>query len=468
MIAKSRLLIALLVAAVFFMENLDATIITTAIPYMAKDFQTEPTYLSIGLSSYLVALTVLIPVSGWATDRFGARLIFPMAIIIFTLASILCACSQNLTWFTLARVLQGVGGAMMVPVGRLVVLRDTPKSEMVNVIAVLTWPALTAPLLGPVLGGWISMHWSWHWIFLINVPLGLLALIAALYLIRVEARKVGSFDWVGCLLSGLGFSLFMIGVELASRNDVSVLWTIVVLAMGLIMLIWTIKHMLKVSNPLFSLLPLKHQTFRLTLLSGSLFRIAIASIPFILPLMFQLGFGWSAVKAGSMLLWLFAGNLFMKPFTTSLMRYFGFRNILFTNGLLLGIGFWIMGFFTADLSTTWLAILLFIAGMTRSVQFTALNSIAFSDVNNQEMRDATTLFSVVLQMNTGMGISMGALAIALSTWLYQHFGQLIVHVGIYQLACWFMSLLIFCGLIECWLLPKQAGAALLSSHQKNK
>lgn len=441
------------------MENLDATIITTAIPYMAQDFHTQSTYLSLGLSSYLVALTVLIPVSGWATDRFGARLIFSTAIIIFTLASVLCALSQNLTMFTLARILQGIGGAMMVPVGRLVVLRDTPKSQMVSAIAILTWPALTAPLLGPVLGGWISMHWSWHWIFLINVPLGLLALMAALWLIQSGSRPVGAFDWSGFFLSGIGFTLFMSGVELASREDISKWMALGILIFGIGMLILTVRHMRRVRHPLFGLMPLKQQTFRLTLISGSFFRIAIAAAPFILPLMFQLGFGWSAVKSGSMLLWLFAGNLLMKPATTPLMRYFGFRNILAGNGLLLALGFMIMGSLNADLPYWLMAVALFVAGMSRSVQFTALNSIAFADVPDPDMRDATTLFSVVLQMNTGMGISIGALAIAVATWLQRY--DIWQYLGIYQMACWLMAILVCIGVSGCLSLPVHAGDQLL-------
>ncbi|MEK6296139.1 MAG: MFS transporter, partial [Paraburkholderia tropica] len=188
---------ALLVAAVFFMENLDATVIGTALPTMARDFGTAAAHLSIGVSAYLVALTVFIPISGWMADRFGARNVFCAAIVIFTLASLLCAASGDLVAFTAARTLQGVGGAMMVPVGRLVVLRHTPKEEIVRAIAILTWPALVAPVLGPPVGGWISTHWSWHWIFLLNLPLGIAALIAALALVDNENARRAPFDVTG-------------------------------------------------------------------------------------------------------------------------------------------------------------------------------------------------------------------------------------------------------------------------------
>src|SRR3984957_7913830 len=213
---RLRTATALLVAGTLPLESPDATVITTPLPTLAADFGTAAAHLSVGVSAYMVALTVFIPVSGWAADRYGARRIFATAIVVFTLASLLCAASGSLWTFTVARTVQGLGGAMMVPVGRLVVLRDTPKEGIVRAIAILTWPALIAPILGPPVGGWLSMHWSWHWIFLLNLPLGLFGLVAALVLVRNGEPRRHPFDVAGFVISALGFGLFMSGIEAAS------------------------------------------------------------------------------------------------------------------------------------------------------------------------------------------------------------------------------------------------------------
>ncbi|ALM82888.1 MDR family MFS transporter [Bordetella sp. N] len=455
-----RNLTALLVAAVFFMENLDATVISTSMPAMARDFGVAPEHLSVGVSAYLVALTVFIPISGWAADRFGARRIFAAAICLFTFASLLCALSPDLWTFTAARTLQGLGGAMMVPVGRLVVLRDTAKSDMVRVIAILTWPALVAPILGPPVGGWISTHWSWHWIFLLNLPLGILALIACLLLIRNGEHATGRFDTRGFILSGLGFALFMTGIELASRADLPRWWWVAALAAGLALLLASARHLLRVPNPLLGLAPLRVATFRVCAVGGSLFRCAIGSAPFLVPLMFQVGFGWDAVQAGTLLLWLFAGNLCMKPTTSWIMNRFGFRRTLLGNGLLVAVGFALCALLQAHTPLPVIALLLFFTGMTRSLQFTAYNTLGFADVPKENMRDATTLFSVLQQMNAGMGIALGALALSVASLLHGNDpGN--ASANDFRMAFGMIAVLALLGTIDSWMLPKDAGQGVL-------
>lgn len=404
----------LLVASTFFMENLDATIITTSLPAIAHDFQVAPSQLSIGMSAYLVALAAFIPASGWLADRLGPRRVFPSAIALFTLASILCAMSTSLTMFTLCRVLQGLGGAMMVPVGRLVVLRNTPKSDLVRAIATITWPGLAAPVLGPALGGFISTHWSWPWIFLINVPLGLLAIVVALGLIKPSPGQRKPFDFPGFVASGVGASLLMFGVELASRTPAD--WPAVIgcLVIGLAAMAWSVRHFARVPHPLVNLSALRVQTFAVTVWGGSLFRIAIGSAPFLLPLMFQLAFGMSAVTSGLLMLALFAGNLGIKPMTTPLMRRFGFRRMLLTNGVLVAVGFAACAVLSADTPLWLIAAVLMFGGMCRSVQFTVLNTLGFADVPPDQMGGATTLFSALQQMNSGMGIAVGALVLKMT------------------------------------------------------
>jgi EmrB/QacA subfamily drug resistance transporter len=455
---------ALLVAVVFFMENLDATVITTSLPAMARDFGVAPAHLSIGISAYLIALTVFIPVSGWAADRFGTRRIFGAAIVVFTGASLLCAASHGLWSFTAARFLQGLGGAMMVPVGRLAVLRETPKDEIVRAIATLTWPALVAPILGPFVGGWISTHLSWHWIFLLNAPLGLVAFAAALVLIRGKPTSRPPFDVKGFVLSGAGFGLFVSGFEAASRSDVPRTLALGMVAVGVVLLLATAAYLRRTSAPLFGLSPLAIATFRVTAIGGSLFRIAIGTAPFLLPLMFQVGFGWTAVEAGVLLLWLFAGNLAMKPATTWVMRRFGFRKVLIGNGLLVAIGFAACALLDQATPYWLVSAVLFMTGMTRSMQFTALNTIGYADVPPAQMRDATTLFSVLQQMSAGMGIAIGALALSTAE---------LVHGSAagaprpedFHLALWIVAGLALVAIVDSFGLPRGAGGHILKARR---
>lgn len=461
-----RIAIALLVAAAFFMETLDATIIATALPVIAKDFDIAAAHLSVGVSAYLVALTVFMPLSGWAADRFGARRVFSLAVLIFIISSVLCALSTGLMSFTAARVLQGFGGAMMVPVGRLVVLRDTPKNQIVKAVAILTWPALFGPVLGPFLGGWIATHWSWHWIFLINVPIGLLILIVTHCLIQSQPHRVMQrepFDIRGFLMTGTGFGIFMAGVECLSAGRLEVAYSLSLIMVGLALLALSIKHLIVSQYPLFSLKPLAIKTFRITAVGGSFFRIAVASVPFLLPLMFQLGFGMSAVDAGVLLLWLFVGNLCMKPATTWIMNTFGFRRVLIANGLMVSAGFVAMAMFTVNTPHWLMVLVLFISGMNRSMHFTALNTIGFADVGEQQMRDASTLFSVLQQMSRGIGIAFAALVLAFSMWFLQGTTAVETNAEDFRLAFWIVAVLALLSIVDTLTLAKDAGSAILKS-----
>ncbi|MBU3021456.1 MFS transporter [Aestuariibacter sp. A3R04] len=397
------------------MEILDATVITTALPIIAKDFGVAASHLSVGISAYLVAVTVFIPISGWAADRFGAKTIFSTAICIFVAASVCCAISSDIYTFTASRVLQGLGGAMMVPVGRLVVLRSLPKEEIVKGMAMLTWPALAAPLIGPVFGGWVAQTFSWHWIFLINVPLGCMALCIGQYLLDNHKSEPQRFDIPGFIMSGVGFGLFMAGLETFSTRPDNLALPTVLLLSGLGLLIATFRHMAVVPMPLFSLKAMAIRTFRLTILGGSAMRIALSSAPFLVPLMLQLALGFTPVEAGSVLLWLFAGNLAIKPATTWIMNAAGFKRVIVVNTLLVAAGFIAIGQFSQHTPTWLMALTLFISGINRSMHLTVLNTIAFADIPQDKVRDANTLSAVIMQMTRGLGITIGALALALAT-----------------------------------------------------
>ncbi|MDB6001170.1 MAG: transporter [Rhizobacter sp.] len=460
--SPSQRWVPFLVAGAFFMEMLDATVITTALPDMGRSFGVEPARLSIGISAYMLALAVFIPISGWLADRYGPRRVFASAIAVFTLASVWCGLSSSLWEFTAARVFQGLGGAMMVPVGRLVVLRGTAKKDLVRAIATITWPGLAAPVIGPPVGGWITTWLSWHWIFFLNLPLGLLALVMTLRLIRGPADGAGPFDVFGFVLSGVSLSALMLGLEFASQPQMNLWLAFGMVAAGVAGMVFTVRHWRRTPHPLIDLSALRVPTFAVTLVGGSLFRIAIASAPFLLPLMFQLAFGLSAVTAGSLLFALFAGNLAIKPATSWVIRRFGFRRVLVVNGLLVGLGMAACGLLWASVPLPLIAALLFVCGVTRSMQFTAYNTIGFADLRPPQMSGATALFSVFQQMNAGFGIAFGALALRVAQWSSGHVGATPA-VGDFRIAFFLVALVAFAGMIDSWMLARDAGSAV-SGH----
>lgn len=404
--------IALLVAGTFFMENLDGTILTTAAPSIGKSLGVPSVAVGVTITAYLLTLAVLIPLSGWITRRFGSRRVFLVAIAVFTIASILCAVSTSLTELTIMRVLQGIGGAMMVPVGRLAVLRVTDRSDLVRAIALLTWPALVAPVIAPLAGGLITTYATWHWIFLINVPLGVIAFIAALRLIPMEPLETPPrLDWIGLLLtcSGLG-ALVYLG-SLFSEGSFGVLEIIVWAVGGFGMVGLAIAHQLRTRHPLLDLRALRIETFRLSHAGGSLFRLSVSAVPFLLPLLFQDVFGWSPVFSGAIVLFVFIGNIAIKPATTPLLRRFGFRTVIIGATTAAALSMALMSFIAAS-TPWWLVILLLtFSGIARSVGFTAYNTIAFADVKRVEMTDANTLASTLQQVAAGFGVAVGAIAL---------------------------------------------------------
>lgn len=406
--------VALLVASTFFMENLDATIIVTALPAMAHSFGVAPVDLNVGVSAYVLTLAVLIPASGWVADRFGARPVFAAAISLFTLSSVLCAFSPGLWSFVAARILQGAGGAMMVPVGRLVVLRSTAKQDLMRAIATITWPGLAAPVLGPPLGGFITSYASWHWIFLLNLPLGILALILALRLVpATEGDRSRRFDLPGFVLTGLACMGVMAGVEMLSHGGNSGWLAPLVLLCSGALAMGAIRHARHCPQPLLDLRAMARRSYRMTILGGTLFRIAIAAIPFLLPLLFQLSYGLSAFHAGALLLVVFAGNLAMKPLTTPVLRRFTFKQVLIGNGILIVLTTLGCAFVSPLGAPVLTVLLLFLSGLCRSMQFTALITLAFADVPEREMSGANTFFNTVQQIGIGMGIAIGALSLRL-------------------------------------------------------
>ena len=407
--------LALLVAGCFFMEFLDGTIIVPALPQMAISLGSNPVDLHVGISAYLLTVAVMILPGGWAAERFGARRVFTAAIVVFTVASGLCALAVSAETFVAARVLQGVGGAMMVPVGRLVVLRSTAKSDLMRAIALLTWPGLTAPLIGPPLGGFIAQHWDWRLIFLVNLPLGLVALLFALRLVpQAAAGTARRFDWRGFLLAGSACLCAEAAMDLLGRGEPPWLVIIVLAAVGVVSGIAVARHLRRHDQPLIHPAPWAAPTFRTVMTTGTTMRGLIAAVPFLLPLLFQLGFGYDPFQAGAMVLALFLGNIGIKPATSWILRRFGFRNVLVANALLQAST--MLGCALIGPATPLGAILalLVVSGASRSTQFTALATLAFADVSQERMAPANTWFSVAFQIGNGMGVAVGALLLRLA------------------------------------------------------
>ena len=334
---KQRLL-PLIVATALFMENMDSTVIATSLPAIAADIGTSPLTLKLAITSYLLSLAVFIPASGWTADRFGARLVFSAAIAVFMAGSIGCALSESVAGFVFARTLQGIGGAMMTPVGRLVLLRSIDKSALVNAMAWVTVPALVGPVIGPPLGGFITTYFSWHWIFLINIPIGLLGIFMALRFIDpIKSENLERFDLYGMVLAGIGLAGIAFGLSVAGLNLLP--WSVVaaLVAIGSISMTLYVIHARRTASPVLDFGLLRLPTMRASILGGFLFRLGIGSLPFLLPLLMQVGFGLSPFHSGLVTFGTAAGAMGMKTLAARIIRTFGFRNLMTVNAVISSI-----------------------------------------------------------------------------------------------------------------------------------
>lgn len=411
--------VTLLVAGAFFMEMLDGTVITTALPQIGRSFGVSAVALGVGMTAYLLALAVFIPIGGWLADRVGARRVFAGALALFTLASVLCGLSRGLWSFTAARVLQGVVGAAMVPVGRLLVLRTTAKEQLVSAIGTIVWPVVVAPVLGPPLGGFLVLHASWPWIFFLNVPLGLLAIALTFALVPKDAvgGEARPLDLSGFLLTGGALVLVVGAVDLLGNRQQRAATAPALLGLGLVLGAAGVRHLRRHPTPLIDPSPLGIPTFAVVAWGGSLLRMSIGSLPFLLPLLFQVAFGFDALTAGALLLFVFAGNLAMKTFTTRVLRRFGFRRVMLVNGVLVAASIATCALLTRATPYWLVAAILFAGGAFRSMQFTSLATIQFADIPTERMADANTLAAIVQQLTLGLGVVFGAALLNVSAWL---------------------------------------------------
>lgn len=411
-----RHLVALIVACALFMELLDGSVIATALPQMARAFHENPVNLSIGMSAYLLTLAIFIPSSGWMADRFGAKTIFLSAIAVFTVASVLCGLSNTLLEFTAARIVQGIGGAMMVPVGRLVILRTTEKTELVNMMQFFVTPGLVAPILGPPVGGFITTFSSWRWIFFLNVPLGLLALVlVSVFMDEIKSHAVRAFDTLGFVLSGAGLASLLFGLDQLGRPSIDPALTAGLIGAGVVVCTVAVLHLRRTPAGLLDLSLFRIPTFALpTLFAGTGFRIVIGSTPFLWPLLFQVGFGMTAFASGSLVIACAGGDLCTKAFANRILRRWGFRNTLFVNGILVALAVLACATFSATMPVAAIAAILCVVGVFRSVQFGAFNALTYVDVPPEKMSSASSLAATLQQMSFGLGVAFGAMALHLA------------------------------------------------------
>ncbi len=403
--------VALTVAAAFFLEQIDATILATALPAIARDLGVRPSDAGLALTAYLVTVAALIPVSGWLSDRFGGRRVFLAAVAGFVGASVLCGLSSSLTMLVAGRVLQGVAGAMMVPVGRFIVLSGTAKSDLVRAVAYLTWPALAAPVVAPFLGGVITQYAGWPWIFFVNVPLGAALLVVAWRVVpaTAPAGRAG-FDVATLLLVTAGIVGLVVGLELVASPS----WLPVAAALLGVAgagLGWAVRRARRAPSPLLDLRALAWPTFRASATGGVAYRVAVSSVPFLLPLLLQDGFGWSPVEAGLMVMWVFVGNLAVKPVTTPLLRALGFRVLIAASSAGLAATMVLCALVTPRTPAAVMAAVFVLSGAFRSVGYTGYNTMQFADVPAAQMNGASTLSSTVVQLANGLGVALAALSV---------------------------------------------------------
>jgi EmrB/QacA subfamily drug resistance transporter len=459
-----RYLIPMIVACALFMENMDATVIATALPTIAHGFGESPLRLNLAITAYLLSLGIFLPLSGWLADRVGARTVFSAAIVVFTLGSIGCSMVNSLPELVLARVVQGMGGAMMVPVGRLVVLRTIPKAELVSAMAYLTVPALLGPVIGPPLGGFIVTYFSWRWIFWINIPIGILGLLlSARFVPNVRELREEALDSTGFGIVSLGLAGTMFGFENVGRGILSDDSVTLLIGSGLVFLAVYGWHAQRVSAPILDVALLRVRTFRASVLGGFVFRTGIGALPFLTPLMLQLGFGLSPFASGMITFAGAAGAIAMKLTAAPILRAFGFRRVLLLNTIVCAISIACYGLFRPSTPHALIIGILLVGGFFRSLQFTSLNTLAYADIEQERMSRATTFSSVGQQLSLSFGVGLGALL--LHATLIWH-GRTELGAGDFSAAYFTIAAISLSSLLFFTRLTRDAGAEISGQHEE--
>ena len=406
----------LILAVALFMEQMDSTVIATSLPAIATDIGTEPIALKLALTAYFVALAIFIPISGWMADRFGAKNIFRLAILVFMLGSLACSFSYSLETFVASRFFQGIGSSMMTPVGRLLLVRSTPRSELVAAMAWLTIPALIGPITGPLIGGFLTTYLSWHWIFWINIPIGIAGIILAGIFLKVpDARNPRPIDVVGFILAGIAFAGLVFGLSVVSLPALPIIYGYLTLAIGVTAGLFYLLHSRRTPFPLLDPQLFRHRLFRSSIVGGSLFRIGVGAVPFLLPLMLQLAFGLNPFQSGAITFISAIGAIMSKFIAERVFARFGFPRMLgfaaTTGGALIAA----QGLFTQTTPVSLMMAVLLAGGVLRSVFFTGVNAIGYADVDDDEASQATAIVAVGQQLSVAFGVAVAGAILEIST-----------------------------------------------------
>lgn len=411
---RAAKMIPFIVGCALFMQMLDATVVATALPAMAASLNSTPVRLNVAITSYLLAAAVFVPVSGWAADRFGARRVFIAAIALFTLSSMACALSQTVSQLVLSRVAQGIAGAMMVPVGRIILLRTVPKEDLLKAMSFLSIPALLGPVIGPPLGGFLVTYASWHWIFLINVPMGGLGIALILrYIQEIREKNVPDLDWLGFVLSGVSMATLVGGFE-AVGQDAGNGRALGVIAIGLVSGFWYVHHSRRAAHPIIDLSLMRIPTFKISTLAGNLCRFSVGATPFLLAMLLQVGFGLSPFAAGMITFASAAGALLMKFVATPIVRRFGFRRVLTVNAVLTGAFICVCALFQPNTPSWLIIVVLLIGGFFRSLQFTGVNALTYADIGPDKMSRASSFAAMAQQLGVSLGVGVAAVTLNVS------------------------------------------------------
>lgn len=426
-------ILPLVLAVALFMENMDANVISTSLPTIAADLNTSPIALKLAMTSYLVSLSVFIPISGWMSDRFTARHIFRIAIFIFMLGSIFCAASFSLETFVFSRFLQGIGGAMMTPVGRLLLVKSTPKEELVVALAWLSIPALIGPLIGPPVGGFITTYFSWHWIFLINIPIGIIGIIlSTIYLPGDEIAVKRKLDFLGFILSGIAMTGFIFGLSVISLPALPTWVGLAITFIGIVCAFIYIRHAKKITYPLLDLSLFKDDVFKRSIIGGSIFRLGIGAMPFLLPMMLQLGFGYSPLQSGLITFVGAIGAMCMKFGAKNVFARFGFRKVLMVGSVISALLTVSNGLFFPTTPLWIMLLILLIGGFLRSLFFSGVNALSYAHISKDQMSQATPLSAVAQQASLALGVAIAGAVLESST--HYHGGNLNLadfHIGFF-------------------------------------
>ena len=456
--SPSDRIVPLIVATALFMENMDSTVISTSLPAIAAALGTNPLALKLAVTSYLLSLAIFIPASGWTADRYGTRNVFRAAIAVFVLGSIGCAASHSLQEFVLARIVQGMGGAMMTPVGRLIMVRSIDKRRLLNAMALVTIPALIGPICGPPLGGFITTYASWHWIFLINVPIGIVGMaLASRFIANIRVERPDPFDFIGfllsgCAIAGLAFGLSAMGLEFLPTSVVASL-----LAVGAVSAVGYLIHAGRTPAPILDLNLFRLPTFRASIFGGFLFRLGIGALPFLLPLLLQVGFHLTPFESGLITFTTALGSMFMKAAVASVLHRFGYRNVLIYNALISSAFLMACASFVQGMPFAAMIAILLSGGFFRSLQFTAINTIAYAEIEPAKMSRATAMVAAAQQLSLSTGVAVGALVVELTLRL-RHSTSM--GINDFPPAFLFVGLLSASAVFIFMRLPHDAGAEL--------